>query len=335
MCKNLMLIGIKKTERLHEFLKVASKYMSKTDDHGFGYHAITSEGKTFTERWFDPKGAFDGDPYTAGDKIVFEKMKGSTFVPSAKVYGVTGDVDFSKVTTIMCHARFATTEKTFQNVHPFIIDNTALIHNGVIQNAKQLTMKISTCDSEAILNEYLTHNVRDDINNIQKVANVLNGWYACGVMSKKGDLNYIDIFKDVSTPLWATYIDELGCIAICTKHEILYSTLSELHMNEDNHSFALVGTKLTRFNSITGEQVESTSFKIEEKKPVYSQGNYGRYAVCDYKTKPEYMTLAELDDFSDDLSDTEQAELYDLDPSQRYTYIRAKYRAVYESKKVA
>lgn len=208
-----------------KFIKVMSKTMSRTDHDGWGYAAIDSTGNLFGERWKNPDHAFAADAIraNANAKAAIDKFKGFLKVKDVPPiqynnFGELGEGLDSKILKgAILHARTATTPNIMINTHPFVTDNTALIHNGGIHNLDELTLRISTCDSEAILNEYLRVGVGLNINNIGQMAGNLRGTYACGVITKDANEHWImDVFRDRGANLSAYFIQELDCIVIAT-----------------------------------------------------------------------------------------------------------------------
>ena len=91
---------------------------------------------------------------------------------------------------VILHARKATVgDKNICNVHPFFeinnkdSEDTALIHNGSINNHFQLTKKYSTCDSEVILHEYLKNMMNYNPWGIEELSKTIKGEYTVGVLS--------------------------------------------------------------------------------------------------------------------------------------------------------
>lgn len=227
MCKIACITKItpETSDNAKKFIKVMSKTMSRSDHDGWGYAAIDSEGNLFGERWKNPDHAFAADAIraNANAKAAIDKFKGFLKIKEVPPiqynnFGELGEGLDSKILKgAILHARTATTPNIMVNTHPFVSNNTALIHNGGIHNLDELVMKISSCDSEAILNEYLKQGVGLDINKISTMAGNLRGSYACGVLTKDANDHWImDVFRDRSANLSAFFIQELDCIVIAT-----------------------------------------------------------------------------------------------------------------------
>jgi predicted glutamine amidotransferase len=227
MCKIACITKItpETSENAKKFIKVMSRTMSRNDHDGWGYAAIDAEGHLFGERWKNPDHAFSKDAIRANinAKEAIDKFKGFLKIKEVPPiqynnFGELGEGFDSKILKgAILHARTATTPNIMVNTHPFVSGNTALIHNGSIHNLEELVMKISSCDSEAILNEYLRVGVGLDINKIGEMAGNLRGTYACGVLTKGADNHWImDVFRDRGANLSAYFVQELDSIVIAT-----------------------------------------------------------------------------------------------------------------------
>lgn len=213
-----------------QLAKAARGPMVQNDRDAFGYAAIGKNG-VFGEKWTDVKMPFKkhkpGDAKAAskfveifGDRIPAiakpSQLDETTYArfgkPSKRAY------------SIMLHARAATCGGNVENAHPFYSENTALIHNGIIANARELVNKISTCDSETILNAYLELGIQGNVQAMQDLSDKLAGYYAVAVMGHlKEGTPYVDIFKDRRAFLYATYIPALDRVVFCTTPGIVKS----------------------------------------------------------------------------------------------------------------
>lgn len=284
MCKIAIISGItdETTKMTWELMKKLSKEMTRNDDEGFGYAAIDGNGKLFGERWYDPKDAFHNrDSSMRFHNDLIKKYKGM-LKGKEPIHNSFGEVHENSLRTVIIHARKATCERSIRNTHPFVIGDTALIHNGVIRNTTELENKVSTCDSECILNEYIKYKVSDDLKSIQKVADKLEGYYACGVISKtsKGQV-IVDIFRDKAAKLEAYFVKELNTVIFATPgfsdsygsvpSACKDSGLTITDRYEVSEAFAL------RMDAMTGEVLDGTAYdstyKDKKKKGSGTGGN--------------------------------------------------------------
>lgn len=271
MCKICIIPGITKetTSAAWKLIKELSEEMTLQDDDGFGYAALDAEGKMFGERWFNPKDSFKHREKGLSQEVKLEEQyKGFIKVPKKETRGGYNDFGAVHEDSMKCailHARKATCAKTMENLHPFVIGDTALVHNGVIGNVEELDYKVSTCDSECILTEYIKNDVANNLKNIQKMADKLQGSYACGVISKMADGTLIiDVFRDSASRLKGYFIKELGVIVFGTPgysdgwgpipsacKDLRFSIIKEYDIPDH---------KACRINAMTGEVMEYVSF---------------------------------------------------------------------------
>lgn len=253
MCKILAMAGIKleNLENAWKFIHEASDKMTfHPERDGVGYAAMTAAGSLFGERWVDPKDAFKNryEPSEAENAAL--RDFGKAFVRSVE-YSRFGEFAPELMTSIILHSRYATSPKGLVNTHPFVKDGVALIHNGVVTNERELKYEMSSCDSEGILHAYLDDEVSRDPQNIEYVAQAVQGSYACAVLGTDADSAYLDIFKNEVTSLVACRIKELDTIVFCTNMEIINRTCAALHFTVE-FSFWVRGGYLLRLNQNTG-----------------------------------------------------------------------------------
>ena len=283
MCKVFMMAGINDDNRsdASDLVIEMAGIIGLSMQDGIGYAAVTSKGDLFGERWFKSQDAFDlrDEPTTSKEEeyIVDQFQDALTLIDKPKKYNTFGDEkksiaelwgDFSAITL---HGRFATSAKEFRNTHPFIVNDTSLIHNGVIRNAFSLNrMKQSTCDSEVILNLYDERLVSESPSNIQSVVDDLIGYYACGVFSRDSEGNRIlDIFKDQTANLSAAYIEELGVVAFVTNIDDLKCACETLDLTIGSVYKVNAGI-LIRLNPVDGSVITMKKFNVvKESKSIW------------------------------------------------------------------
>lgn len=250
-------------ENLWRFLQAARPFMTATDRDGVGFAAMSKTG-IWGERWFDPTQAWSKEsrkPWTKKDDEIKKKFKGALI--SDKGYNNFGAEHAYGDTTsaVIYHSRMATCEKTLENVHPFVRENTALIHNGVISNDKDFEKITSTCDSESILNQYHKLDVANNPDGIEKVAQSLQGAYACAVLTIATDgKRYLDLFRNRPF-VFAVFVDQLDTVVFCTNDDIIRAACKELGW-ECGASFKLKDDSLLRFDCDTGEVVHYKSYNF-------------------------------------------------------------------------
>lgn len=243
-----------------KFVRAMATPMSVANRDGLGYAAVSSEGELFGERWLNNDEAFRVRNEMTQADIEWCRAYGGVIEPvhGAK-YSKFGSIAEDKVSAICLHTRMATSGRGLENTHPFVIGNTALIHNGVINNASKIGLKQSTCDSEAILNLYTKHKVSEDIRNFNKVADKLEGWYACGVITKTPEgVSVVDVLKDKKTRLSGVLIEKIGMI-FTTDPSDAHSVAKDLGLDVIS-TYNFKPGHLVRIEALTGAPVEVTEF---------------------------------------------------------------------------
>lgn len=284
MCKIMIMAGIKKenSSKAAAFTKVMGRLMSQSNNDGLGYAAMDSEGKIFGQRWLYNNTAWmNKAPVDEQQLRIANKFKGLKALPKPESFETTsfGKINNDAVAIIL-HTRMATTEKGMSNTHPFVTtDNkVALIHNGIINNHKQFDCKLSTCDSEAILVSYLNNKVIGDINNIQKVADELRGYYACGILSNTG-VPTLDVFRANGANLTLAFVKELDTFVFTTSGSDITSACQQLGFTHEKLE-VMNDETILRLNPMTGDGVDVVEFKAAtrfEYTPPRYQDNYPRY----------------------------------------------------------
>lgn len=283
MCKIAMMSGIKpkKINEAWMLAKALAPLMSKSDDDGYGYAAITKKGDVFVERWLDNDQAFRYKGDNKADKNLKETM-GDAMEPLDDGYSSYGTVAKKEAVAIILHARMATCERGLKNVHPFIVDGKALIHNGVISNHHQVIGKYdanntrqSTCDSEAIAFSYSANDVINKAEGISQVSADLSGYYACAVLGVDEKNNPImDVFKSASANLYAVYVPQVECLVYSTSLDIIKQAIKNCGFSYNRPHKILTG-KLIRHDAVTGSGKVVATF--EERSMSYgSSYSYGR-----------------------------------------------------------
>jgi hypothetical protein len=271
MCKVMMMAGIKanKTRQAWEFLQASVKHMSKTDNDGLGYVA-SSNGELFGERWLKNTDAFKRrEQFDNVDQRMISLLGDALSIK--KTYNSFGNRNLGlHVNAIMLHTRMATCSVNIENTHPFVVNETALIHNGVINNVKDLKQYQSTCDSECIVNEYIDGDVISTPNAINDVVSKLKGYYAVGILSKTIDgVPYLDVFKCDRANLVVGYVKELDTYVFCTLADILKKTAKDAKMTVTNIHHVNPGY-LIRINAITGQRMEIVDFDYTQSQRSYN-----------------------------------------------------------------
>ena len=297
-----------------EFTKLMAKQLTPGNSDGLGYAAVNTKGNLFGERWLNNSDAFLNRPInqtlSKEESLLVDKYRGF-LIPDVPppTYNSFGDIDEENIAAITLHTRLATSGKEFINTHPFVLGDTSLIHNGVISNAGDLKMIQSTCDSEAILNEYVENKVMDKPENIRKVANKLQGYYACGVFSQtKTGGNILDIFKDSRANLEAAYIVDLKTIVFSSRLSDIRAVCSQMGM-EVGRTFKVSDDMLLRIDPVSGDVHSTVKFKSVGYVNNYRHNQFSREERREIKRRFQNMEKQQTNS-DDGPGNTEKAVSY-------------------------
>lgn len=275
MCKLMIVAGIDDNHRDNAiaFTKKMADIMSVGNSDGLGYAAVNKDGNLFAERWLINSEAFThrGNGQDESIATMFGKVLKNNVV--SKTYTSYGVPNLDAAVSITLHARLATSSRGMANTHPFINEDTSVIHNGVISNDDEFKLTLSTCDSESILISYLQNNVGVNIDAAKAMGKSLRGYYACGMYSRDVNGNRIlDVFKGNNPDLHLTYINELGTWVMASREEHIKKACAELGFKCGTF-FAMLDGFITRINPITGIVITSREFDVNarwERTPTYT-----------------------------------------------------------------
>lgn len=278
MCKLLIMTGITEGLVAEEFMKRMATPMSRTNNHGIGYTAVSPSGELFSERWL-LNNQFMSTKNVMTPEIAEALQPYADRLPEGSLdmnYSRMGNVDFSDVRTITMHTRFATCGRDFANTHPFIYEDTSLIHNGTINNAFSShyrtgldVNKISTCDSEAALQTYLSQGVNLDTTKAKQWLDLLTGSWAFGILTRNQQGNRVlDVIRGISR-LYYMEIDGVGKV-FTTDNDDAKEVVRAMNLTFTKEPIFLASDEMYRYDAVTGEFLESVDIK-----PVYKQsGGY-------------------------------------------------------------
>lgn len=282
MCKIMIIPHVNNETRDNaiKFTEAMAKVMSEDKSHqdGLGYAAIDSQGNLFAERWLNNSQAFSN---RAGRNANLNDYSG--FIQFN--YNKFGDVRLDDMSAITLHTRLATSGKGLLNCHPFIENDTSVIHNGVISNAFDFRIEQSTCDSESILTQYTDNGVGHDYELFNKVSTQLDGYYACGIFSRDSDGGRVlDIVKSSSAQLVATYVDELQCVVFTSVEYQLKKGLDACGFKH-NAVYSVNPSSMVRIDPLKNRVIGVTSFSELER-------NYLKMVDAEDKKKEESKQLS-------------------------------------------
>jgi hypothetical protein len=266
----MMIPDIQNSDKVRTFIRAANEYMSATDTDGIGYAAITDKNELVGERWRNPDDAFTVKTIDPNEVNKLAEIQDCILKYEANDYNSFGAEKFDQANmrAIIYHSRFATCDKTLQNLHPFVQDDIALIHNGVIHKPYPYQLTQSTCDSETILQGYIANNVKDDTLKMQYLSEKLSGYFALGIFAKTSQGNWIlDIVKDNMASLDVMFVKELNTLVYCTDASIIADTCETLGW-EISAEYSLQPNSLIRYDVTSGKVIEKHWFIREVKREV-------------------------------------------------------------------
>lgn len=270
MCKVLIIPSIKeaKKELTIKFIKAMATKISVGNSDGLGYAAVTNTGELFAERWFDNSKAFTYSTTTEVATNLYDKFSSAVRNPrptdkvnTIEYSSFNSDWSLEDAVSITLHARFATCEKSLMNVHPFIKDDTSVIHNGIIRNYAAFNLEQSTCDSESILLGYLANGVSTNTGAIQSMVSEFIGYYVTGVYSRDAKGNRIlDVFNGNNPNLHLIAIKELETYIMTTSDYDAESVCRDMGLTI-TETYQMMDDQFLRLNPFTGDVIEHHNFR--------------------------------------------------------------------------
>lgn len=208
MCKLLGVVEIENEVNAEKFVKAAIPFVTKTDNHGLGIMRLGENG-VHIRRWLEPPSVVR----TKKSSVLLRYEK------ALKHQENEAGKRSKRTYAIGVHGRYATCARSLANTHPFYRDGTALMHNGIISNASQFEQLVSTCDSEALLTQYLSNDVHKKQANLTAALADVRGYYAAIVFNNDG---VIDIWRDETATLFMAHVRNVG-VVFATTAEIIIS----------------------------------------------------------------------------------------------------------------
>ena len=268
MCKLFAIVEIENQKNAELFAKRAVPIITATDNHGLGIMRLGENG-VHIQRWLEPPTVCRQKKSVALEKY-YTALKHQQNEAGNKSKGLQA---------IAIHGRFATCARTLQNVHPFYKDGTALMHNGIIHNAEMYERTLSTCDSEALLSQYIKHDVKKNPLNIATALEGVGGYYAAIVFNDNGN---IDIWRDDTATLFMAHVRGVG-VVIATTAEIIVRTAKKCKAYISGIDEILPGISI---RWVRGVNPRITTFEVVKPVTVISKGGmpYGQDIIEDHKS---------------------------------------------------
>lgn len=267
MCKLFAVVEIENQKNAELFAKKAVPIITETDNHGLGIIRLGERG-VHIQRWLEPPKVFRQKKSRALEKYytALKHQQNEAGNKSEHLYALA------------IHGRFATCARTLQNVHPFYKDGTALMHNGIIHNAESYERTLSTCDSEALLSQYIKHNVKKNPLNLTDALDGVGGYYAAIVFNDNGN---IDIWRDETATLFMAHVKGVG-VVIATTAEIIVKTARRCKAYISGIDEILPGVTIRWTN---GHSPRISTFESRKPVVIMSSGGmpYGKDIIEEHK----------------------------------------------------
>ncbi len=303
MCKLFGIAGIptpEVEELIWDLAEEITPFLARANSDGFGYAAVSGT-ELWGERWFNPANAWSLRNVTL-PKGYIEVLEGKS-----SGYNFFGKRPKGVPTTaIIMHARHATGPRNLANVHPFVKDNHAFTHNGVITNKERLDLTGSdACDSMGIFNAYLKGHVMYDLSRFAEALDEPIGSQACMLLGHDGEQYYLDMWRNSGSSLqlvklkryredfafvWLTDATDLGAalkVLRDNENELIKEKKLDPKSAAWNGIYIQTGWtfeagKVIRLSAKTGEVLGVTNFRPESYK---SQSYTGYTSSSAYESK--------------------------------------------------
>lgn len=310
MCKIVTIKTIEKGKEANalKFAKAVTPFMCASDRDGFGYFALGSDGM-FGERWLNPKDAWNDNKtmMSPAEEALLMEHQGFMHVTGLAAFKNSFGKKTQRMHTLALHSRMATCEKGLKNVHPFVNGNTAIIHNGAIDNPTVYGKRESTCDSEVILLGYDAYDIANAPMNLDEMVFRLDGWLASVALTQNSKGQWLlDVFKD-GTNLHAVFVYPLNTIVFATDPMHVINACKVLKWKY-GAIMKIEDYTHMRYDAVTGKVV----FLADIDGP------------CGYKANPKVTTVS--DDPIDNGLGEEPSYRNEDEPIDAYDYLRQGYR---------
>lgn len=209
------------------------------------------------------------------------------------------------------HTRWATHGKVNdQNAHPFQVGKVTLVHNGIIENYKELTLKYqlndlsSATDSEVVASLMNHFYEGDPLKTIQKVTELLQGTYALVIL-----------FEDHPNTIYATR--HISPLVFSKENDAFMISSETLPLSMFTEKYCVLEDGYILEDTKDGLKVydhslQETSIKYEEitEKSNYELNGYDTYLDKEIHEQPAILTRCLNQYAQDDLPSFELDDAY-------------------------
>lgn len=349
MCKVFGVAGVNDKNRgsIIQIMKDISPSMTKMEKDGIGYAAMDKDGNIFGEKWLKPEHAFKikkkrvvpaSEVVSNLDQAILSQFQDVIdHSPSEKysrpIYDKFGEGNLKDAVAFVLHSRFSTgtDNVTIENVHPFVNQGSALIHNGIVYNENKFMKTISSCDSEVLLNQYNLHNVNMDSRNLTEALLDVDAYFACLVLSQtimedSSVVPILDVFQNGAS-LKIIHVHNLNATFFLTSATDLVELCKKKGWTTSRY-YDVKEDVLIRLNAITGQVIEKEQFYYygrknynynnswtKDEKETYYKSRYGedyvKYIGENNDAPDEEPDYRKLETNEDDKYDYTTGHIYD------------------------
>lgn len=215
MCKVFSMTNMSNVKITKKFLNIVRDEVCKTTDKdGFGYAILSDDGAIGGERTMKPMSfnALSGDP---------DKLRTASLPIVSRTRNVFGKIDFRKPKSFIAHGRYSTNTVNLENTHPFVNDDIAMIHNGVVSDADNMFKNLlkTSCDTEIILRAW-------EHGGMKTIESQVTGYYALAILDKV--TKQLHIVRDDKAMLYISYSRTVDSYIIATTIDIIQSVAKKM-----------------------------------------------------------------------------------------------------------
>lgn len=197
MCKIFTIVNGSKVEKVNKLINLVARELQYHEQDGFGY-TIQAERGIYGERTIDKNFKTMMDCSIVG--APFGLVTYNRFGSKSKCNGA-----------MMFHGRTSTNSKSLINTHPINKHGWSLIHNGVVSNQGKDYTRITSNDTEHLVEYMATQGIKG-------VEENLTGYYAFTAIDDKGNLHVV---KDSNASLYFTMCETLGSYIFATSKDMI------------------------------------------------------------------------------------------------------------------
>ena len=206
MCKIFAMTNVSRVKITTDLINVVRDALCKHNDRdGFGYAINTVGGNLWGEKTTAP---FQFEPLNYRQSSVTQNL------PIVEIENQSFGEISEDNQSFIAHGRMSTNVINIGTTHPFLSDNVALIHNGVVSDPWKEAGRLTTgCDTEILLNLW-------ERNGMDCIEENAAGYYALAILDKLGQLH---IARDDRANLFIAWSETVNSYLIATTVEILQS----------------------------------------------------------------------------------------------------------------